>query len=564
MDVSSLNLARKWRAKTFDEIIGQDLAVKMLKNSLFLGHYFPVYLFTGQKGCGKTSTARVFAMAINCEKLSPFQEHPRQHVIPCSLCVSCKAMLQGKHPDFIEIDAASNTGVDNVRNIIDAAALLPLMGKKRIYLIDEAHMLSKAAFNAFLKLLEEPPATVTFMLATTDVHKIIETVRSRCFQLSFKPVELGPLSEYLRTICASESITFEEQGLVRIVQETGGCVRDALNLLEQVRFSHSCVDEDAVREVLGYLDDTQLMKLYALALQGEMAKLIVLLKELRLERFSADYIWRRLTVLMHAILCVKAGQLPEQFAHHEQDLKSLARAQSWQKLCAMSSLVFEQELIFLKTATPHIFIETILMRIACHDMCVEQPGAGCTGIMNQQDSEPIVQEYGDRDFIVPINKEQPNTMQKSAVVHHEKKDVIFSQAADQWQRFLCAVDQLGDPLLHSVFMQGSCIGHETEKHVVTVEFPEKLIFFKEHIEQTMSLWLPLLRTNFDSLTTLAYRFVGAGQLSAETREEKKKTIVESVSVKQNLSLDIGDAQKWEKTHLLLRYFPGIVREIHES
>lgn len=563
MDISSLNLARKWRAKTFDEIIGQDLAVNMLKNSLFLGHYFPVYLFAGQKGCGKTSTARVFAMAINCEKLSSFQEHPRQHAIPCSLCVSCKAMLQGKHPDFIEIDAASNTGVDNVRNIIDAAALLPLIGKKRIYLIDEAHMLSKAAFNAFLKLLEEPPATVTFMLATTDVHKIIETVRSRCFQLSFKPVELGPLSHHLRSICVTENIPFEEQGLIRIVQETGGCVRDALNLLEQVRFSHSCVNEQAVRDVLGYLEDTQLMKLYTLAVQGELTQLIACLQELSLECFSADYIWRRLIALMHAVLWVKAGQRPEQFTNYEQDLKSLAHAQSWQKLCAMSSLVFEQEPIFLKTATPHIFIETIFMRLACHDMHNEQPNVA-PSISKRQDTEYSAQKNDDRDVIVPGNKElQSNTIQKD-VIAHNKKDVVSNQITDQWQRFLCDVDQLGDPLLHSVFMQASYIGYETEKHVVTVEFPEKLIFFKEHVEQTMSLWLLPLRTHFDSLATLSYRFVGAGQLGAEIREEKKKTIVDSVATKQNQSLDIGDAQKWEKTHLLLRYFPGIVREIHES
>src|SRR5579863_6898764 len=188
MEAVSLNLSRKWRSQNFDQIIGQDLSVRILKNSLYLGHYFPVYLFAGQRGCGKTSTARVFAAAINCRELSAFQKDPKKSV-PCLVCDSCIAMQEGKHPDFIEIDAASYTGVDHMRNIIESSSLLPIMGTKRVYLIDEAHMLSKAAFNAALKILEEPPATALFILATTNPHKIIDTVRSRCFQLFFTAIE---------------------------------------------------------------------------------------------------------------------------------------------------------------------------------------------------------------------------------------------------------------------------------------------------------------------------------------------------------------------------------------
>src|SRR5579863_10403001 len=151
MEAVSLNLSRKWRSQNFDQIIGQDLSVRILKNSLYLGHYFPVYLFAGQRGCGKTSTARVFAAAVNCAALSDFQKDPKKAVIPCLECPSCCAMRDGNHPDFIEIDAASHTGVDNIRSIIESSSLLPLMGRKRVYLIDEAHMLSKAAFNAALK-----------------------------------------------------------------------------------------------------------------------------------------------------------------------------------------------------------------------------------------------------------------------------------------------------------------------------------------------------------------------------------------------------------------------------
>ena len=139
---ATINLARRLRPQQFSQIIGQDIPVRMLKNSLYLNKFFPVYLFAGQRGCGKTSTARVFAAAANCESLATFQQNPTQADIPCLSCASCLAMKRNAHPDFIEIDAASNTGVDNVRQLIETAAYVPLQGKKKIYLIDEAHMLS--------------------------------------------------------------------------------------------------------------------------------------------------------------------------------------------------------------------------------------------------------------------------------------------------------------------------------------------------------------------------------------------------------------------------------------
>ena len=131
MSNANLNLARKWRSKTFDQIIGQELPIRMLKNSLYLESFFPVYLFSGQRGCGKTTMARIFAAAVNCEQLPEFQKNPKSHSVPCLKCFSCQSMMAGKHPDFIEIDAASHTGVDNVRQIIDAASLLPVHGQKK-------------------------------------------------------------------------------------------------------------------------------------------------------------------------------------------------------------------------------------------------------------------------------------------------------------------------------------------------------------------------------------------------------------------------------------------------
>jgi len=311
MSTVILNLSRKWRSQDFDQIVGQDLAVRILKNSLYLGHFFPVYLFAGQRGCGKTSTARIFAAAVNCAALPLFQKDPKKSSIPCLVCDSCVAMRDGNHPDFVEIDAASHTGVDNIRSIIESSSLLPLMGRKRVYLIDEAHMLSKAAFNAALKILEEPPATALFILATTNQHKIIDTVRSRCFQLFFTPIPFNPLKNHLQTICKKEKIAYTDDALDLIVRHTEGSARDALNLLEQVRFASAVVNQESVLSLLGHIGDQQILDLIRLVIQGNPTDLVQLIHSLQIDQSKAEFIWQRMVVLLRALIWFKHGVNPQ-------------------------------------------------------------------------------------------------------------------------------------------------------------------------------------------------------------------------------------------------------------
>lgn len=567
MSSPQLNLARKWRSKHFDEVVGQDLTIKMLKNSLYLNQFFPVYLFAGQKGCGKTSTARIFAAALNCEKLSEFQLNPRHIDMPCLLCSSCVAMQQGKHPDFMEIDAASNTGVDNVRAIIDAAALLPLMGRKKIYLIDEAHMLSKAAFNAFLKLMEEPPISVVFMLATTDTQKIIETVRSRCFQLFFKPVEQNILVEHLSMICRQEEITHEATGILRIVQETGGSVRDALNLLEQVRFSHPVITDSAVTRVLGYLDDIQLIELYTYAVERRPQELIRRIQELCWEQFVAEYIWKRFILLVRAIIWIKSGVTPQFFNDQLAMMQALAATHSWRMLQDISKLFFEQETIFQKTSAQHAFLEMLLLCIA------RTPG--------EKDSL-------ERIIISKENFALHPAADASAVVSDRAEvkkngEVALKSTSQMWQAFLADLSQLQDPLVNSILLQGSYTSFDQETGVVRVEFSKEHAFFGDLLESAQQSWQPLLKKHFAAHAVLTPEFSGTGDrtgLVSSSAEQDKKKIDNAKCITPSYgqpmqetknkiiytknSLDTSDAQKWEKTHMLLRYFPGIVREMHES
>jgi len=246
-----LNLARRLRATTFDGLIGQPLIVRILKNSLYKNYFFPLYLFSGMRGCGKTSTARIFALAVNCFKLNNFQKQPLDNPVPCLECKSCLAGINNNHPDIIEIDAASNTGVDNVRQIIDNSTFMPILGRKKVYIIDEAHMLSKAAFNAFLKVLEEPPESVIFILATTEHAKIIDTVKSRSMQIYFKPVIASDLKNYLVEVCNHEKISIDNDALSVIVSNSEGSVRDALNMLEQIRFVSSKINSSTIKAIYG-------------------------------------------------------------------------------------------------------------------------------------------------------------------------------------------------------------------------------------------------------------------------------------------------------------------------
>ena len=302
-----LNLARAWRSKHFDELVGQPLVIRLVKNSLYRNLIFPVYLLSGMRGCGKTSVARLFAAALNCQALETFQKDPQNQQLPCLVCTSCLAMQKMNHPDFIEIDAASHTGVDNVRSIIDTASFVPVMGRKKIYLIDEAHMLSKAAFNAFLKILEEPPLSVVFMLATTDPHKILGTVTSRCFQLFFDPIDISSVAKHLAAICAQENIAFEEAALALIAQETEGSMRDALNMVERIRIAYPSITVTAVTELLGTIDNERLIQLLQAVVQNSPAQVITLLKNYELHTYNPLTFWKSFVELIRHAVWIKTG-----------------------------------------------------------------------------------------------------------------------------------------------------------------------------------------------------------------------------------------------------------------
>ena len=247
-------LARKWRPKTFADLVGQEHVVKALRNALEKGRLHHAYLLTGTRGVGKTTIARILAKSLNCE-------HPKEGE-PCGQCQSCRDIDTGRFVDLLEIDAASNTGIDNIREVLENAQYAPTAGKYKVYIIDEVHMLSKSAFNAMLKTLEEPPEHVKFILATTDPHKVPVTVLSRCLQFVLRNMTAQQVADHLAHVLDSEQIPYETPALALLGRAAAGSMRDALSLLDQaIAMGSGKVVEQDVRQMIGAVDKRYLYEL---------------------------------------------------------------------------------------------------------------------------------------------------------------------------------------------------------------------------------------------------------------------------------------------------------------
>ena len=271
--MSYLVLARKWRPKRFSELVGQEHVVRALGNALDTGRVHHAFLFTGTRGVGKTTIARIFAKSLNCEKGTSAE--------PCGVCGACTDIDAGRYIDLLEIDAASNTGVDDVREVIENAQYMPSRGQYKVYLIDEVHMLSKAAFNALLKTLEEPPGHVKFLLATTDPQKLPVTVLSRCLQFNLKRLDEGQIEGQMTKILAAEQIEADAAAIRQLARAADGSLRDGLSLLDQaIAYAGGALREDVVGTMLGSVDRTQVAALLDALADGDGDRLMATVETL--------------------------------------------------------------------------------------------------------------------------------------------------------------------------------------------------------------------------------------------------------------------------------------------
>lgn len=280
-------LYRKYRPTNFDEVVGQTHIIQTLKNAIVQNRIAHAYLFCGPRGTGKTSIAKIFAKTLNCTN---------NQDAPCGVCENCKMAANGSHPDIIEIDAASNNGVDEVRNLIDKVKYAPMQGKYKIYIIDEVHMMTSGAFNALLKTIEEPPTHVIFIFATTEPNKVLPTIISRCQRFDFNKVSMHDIKYRLSVVCKNEGIEIDENGLTLIAQLADGGMRDALSILDQcVAYCSSHIDVNDIRKIYGVVTSEDIGKLFYSVYKKDVDSFVKDIQKysdmgMDIKRLTADFI----------------------------------------------------------------------------------------------------------------------------------------------------------------------------------------------------------------------------------------------------------------------------------
>lgn len=280
-------LYRKYRPSNFDEVVGQTHIIQTLKNAIVQNRIAHAYLFCGPRGTGKTSIAKIFAKTLNCTNSQD---------APCGVCENCKMAANGSHPDIIEIDAASNNGVDEVRNLIDKVKYAPMQGKYKIYIIDEVHMMTSGAFNALLKTIEEPPAHVIFIFATTEPNKVLPTIISRCQRFDFNKVSVNDIKYRLSVVCKNEGIEIDQDGLTLIAQLADGGMRDALSILDQcVAYCTSHIDVNDIRKIYGVITSEDIGQLFSSVYKKDVDSFIKDIQKysdmgMDIKRLTADFI----------------------------------------------------------------------------------------------------------------------------------------------------------------------------------------------------------------------------------------------------------------------------------
>lgn len=380
--------ARKYRPDSFESLIGQDNIAQTLKNSIIRGKLAHAYLFCGPRGVGKTTTARIFAKAINCSNPSPDME-------PCGECESCRSFQEGRSYCIHELDAASNNGVDDIKNLMDQVQIPPQVGKYSVYIIDEVHMLSTAAFNAFLKTLEEPPAHAIFILATTEKHKILPTILSRCQTYDFNRISVPDIVSNLRMIAGKEGVNIDDESLHVIAQKADGAMRDALTIFDQtVAFCGTDVKYEEVLKNLNVLDYDYSFNLVDAFLAGDYGSALLKFDEILSKGFNALHFCAALSSHFRDLMVTKNGgleallELPDSLKKRYEEQASRC---SLKFLYDALSVTSACEAGYKQAVNPRLHIEFALMKLS---FLFKAPEAGTVKVAVEKASA----DSGSSDF----------------------------------------------------------------------------------------------------------------------------------------------------------------------
>jgi DNA polymerase-3 subunit gamma/tau len=455
---SYLVLARKWRPQVFEELVGQEHVTRTLQNAIAANRLAHAFLFTGPRGVGKTSAARILAKAMNCLQ-GPAQE-------PCGQCENCQEIAGGNSIDVLEIDGASNTGVDNVRELRENVRYLPSKSKYKIYIIDEVHMLSTSAFNALLKTLEEPPPHVLFVFATTEPHKIPLTILSRCQRFDFKRIPLNLIFDRLQAISSTEEVNIDDDTLMLIARESEGSMRDAQSLLDQaISYGGKKVKGEDVLTLLGIADRKILFDLSAAIFQKDVKRCLSLVDELYrlgydLGQFCKDFLshFRNLLVVK-----LDGGKSPILTVpdYETKELKKQADEVSFEDLHRLFQVLLRGEELLARTPFPKVVLEMTVVEMARLDSLLPVEEI----LSRVEQLEDTLSQKGFGAKVIPPNAKPENkvggrsegrgkSVEDVAETSPEPEGVeVGEEDVRQWEEFLAFV-RGENPILASFLTQG--------------------------------------------------------------------------------------------------------------
>ncbi len=496
-------LYRKWRPKIFEDIIGQNQIVTILKNQIKYSNIAHAYLFTGTRGTGKTSTARIFARAVNCIDLKDAN--------PCNTCELCKGILTENIMDVIEIDAASNNGVENVREIRENVKYPPSKGKYKIYIIDEVHMLSSSAFNALLKTLEEPPNYVIFILATTEPHKVPGTILSRCQRLDFKPVKIKEIKDQLSFICKETSIDYQEEALHLIALNSGGSVRDALSILEQcISFSQDTLTYDNVVNILGMVNYEYIFNLVGKVGEKDTSSALTIINQIFMEGKDSSQLMKDLINHFRSLLFVKMKvETDEILSLPKERLMEFEKQGKLFTINQISSFVYT--LSDIESKLKYSSQAKVLMEIAIATLCNKELDDSLEGIIERvkdlektitlgeikvSEGRKKIPDYraNKTKTTKPFSFNKEEEKEKSMETNHAKEDINkkekledknsnldFSQIKTAWEQVLGEIRKDKKAQIQALLREGNLV--ELNKDILVISFKKGFDFHCDTLDK---------------------------------------------------------------------------------
>ncbi len=458
-------LARKWRPKTFDEVIGQGHITKTLQNAIISNRIHHAFLFSGVRGVGKTTMARILAKALNCT------EGPTP--VPCNRCDSCNEISAGTSLDTIEIDGASNTSVDDIRELREKVKYTPLKGRYKVYIIDEVHMLSTSAFNALLKTLEEPPPHVVFIFATTEFHKIPATIVSRCQHFNFKRIPHQEIVKRLRKIANVEGIEVSDGGLALIARASEGSVRDALSILDQVvSFGGNKISDNDIMTILSAVKQELLLSFSKIILEGETERALMLIKDFVDNGFEIRQFCGAFIQHLRDLLISKVSTAPEELIDlpqkDVQDIKGMAEAftvEDLQRLYAFFSQGYEE---MKWSPYPRFILEATIIK--------------ATNLPKLKSLEDIVARLSALENFTSSSK-QEEALPSEAIVAPEPTPNSPSSTSirlEEWERVIQRLKEI-KPNIASFLEQGKIL--EIKEGELTIGFNDSTAFFIDRLQK---------------------------------------------------------------------------------